>query len=176
MKTRRKNERRTACSLQTRSASLTHGRAYSAKEPDNKAPTTLGEPRSAVSPHRRAYSAKETDCAAHSRLTAMASRLSKANKLSQPQSDLRTGGPHSVGLPPLATSRQLFGFHFRCLFETQFTWNKVREFEFPTPITNPKRKILSNYGTRIHNNNPKITSFSTEQKCNDQNDEKKKTS
>ena len=74
------------------------------------------------------------------------------------------------------TSRQLFGFHFRCLFETQFTWNKVREFKVPTPITNPKGKILSNYETRIHNNNPKITSFSTEQKCNDQNDEEKKTS
>jgi hypothetical protein len=81
-----------------------------------------------------------------------------------------------MGLPPLATSRQLFGFHFCCLFETQFTWNEGRKFEFPTPITNPKGKILSNYETRIHNNNPKITSFSTEQKCNDQYDEKKKTS
>jgi hypothetical protein len=62
-----------------------------------------------------------------SSLTAPASELSKANKLSQFESDLRTGGPHTVGLPPPAINRQprnhqlprqLFGFHFRCLFET----------------------------------------------------------
>ena len=59
-KTRRKIEQRTACSLQKRSASSTHGRAFSAQVPDNKALTTLGKPRSVVRPPRRAYSAKYT--------------------------------------------------------------------------------------------------------------------
>ncbi len=57
-KTRRKNERRTACRLQTRSASSPHGRAYSAKESDSPGLITPGAPCSVNSLHRRADSAK----------------------------------------------------------------------------------------------------------------------
>ena len=57
-KTRRKNERRTACRLQTSSASSPHGRAYSAKESDSPGLITPGAPCSVNSLHRRADSAK----------------------------------------------------------------------------------------------------------------------
>jgi hypothetical protein len=59
-KIRRKIEQKTACSLQKRSANSTHGRAFSAQVPDNKAHTTPGKPRSVVRPSRRAHSAKDT--------------------------------------------------------------------------------------------------------------------
>jgi hypothetical protein len=60
-KTRHKNERGTACRLQTRSANSPHRRAYSAKKTDSLSLTALGAPSSVNSPHRRANSAKKTN-------------------------------------------------------------------------------------------------------------------
>ena len=70
-KTRHKNERGTACKLQTRSANSSHGRAYSAKKTDSLGLTTLGAPSSVNSPHRRANSAKKTNCLSLSALCAL---------------------------------------------------------------------------------------------------------